>query len=121
MTDKKFEKYYMDTIQSTTSIKRASRHVWKHECGQTYTRNVINQLKELEQGVKVCAKCKITFNFEKTTKINTEPKKLKLKKRPKKVEKTTRENKPSLSREKIIEEAYKRQIKHKGLEKEQKL
>jgi len=54
----------MNKYQLSTTIKRASRHLWKHECGETYTRNDISRLEELEAGKRLCSGCKGSFYFE---------------------------------------------------------
>ena len=54
----------MNKTQLTTTIKKASRHLWKHDCGEAYTRNDISQLEELEVGKRLCSGCKGSFYFE---------------------------------------------------------
>src|SRR4051794_22269548 len=54
----------MNKNQLITTIKRASRHLWKHDCGEAYTRNDISQLEELEAGKRLCSGCKDSFFFE---------------------------------------------------------
>ncbi|CAG8794642.1 11347_t:CDS:2 [Gigaspora margarita] len=54
----------MNKYQLSTTIKKTSRHLWKHECGETYTRNDIIQLEETEAGKRLCSGCKGSFFFE---------------------------------------------------------
>ena len=53
----------MNKNQLVSTLKRASRHLWKHDCGQAYTRNDISQLEELEVGKRLCSGCKGSFFF----------------------------------------------------------
>lgn len=67
----------MNIIKSSTTLRKHPRHLWSHNCGKTYTRNELNQLKEVQQGVKVCSQCKVTFDFEAQLELESKTKKIK--------------------------------------------